>query len=555
MRDLYATTMQLVHVDTDSAFDVAVDRALAWSFQHIGRQPPDLRENSRGTSHDGRTGLAQVEWWSQLDRPHRVLDVRLRHPDSEDRGLTWLATTTISESEGRTRATVRLERGSNIAVLKPWSIELRAPSLVTALMRPPLLASAGTLELAPGPRTIESADAPSLVSDVLKDPERALPVLVLSHDLPVALAAMIARSIAGLGQVVRGSSDSADEAINDILKHEGFAIPPDGMRLFWPGYGVPNERLRHPYWTQTQVERSRLPKSASLVDQLMKLLAPISTGRVPVDPAVMLARRYALQRSREEARQRPRRVERAEAISVGVKRQLDADLARAKLELDETTKERDHAEERADAAEANELATIEEALEDKDRVTELGKRISVLEAENAGLRANVRALTTYDDADEAVGREAEGPPTQLSTWDEIATNLPLLDGPGFKLTERALACADGKSRYPDPGSMWLALLKLEQLGRAYNELGGELGRQFEKFAFEYAGLNVALHDSTYKDDSSFTFEGETHQRLPHVKIDDAKSPNAVGRIYFAIDGSGKRLIVDWFGTKPDRPTT
>jgi len=103
--------------------------------------------------------------------------------------------------------------------------------------------------------------------------------------------------------------------------------------------------------------------------------------------------------------------------------------------------------------------------------------------------------------------------------------------------------------------MWRALRALERVGRRYNELGAELGMRFEDFATEQGGIEVALQDSTYEDACFFEFEGVEYSRLPHVKIDDAKAPNEVGRIYFALDPDRSRLIVDWFGTKPDRPMT
>jgi hypothetical protein len=39
-----------------------------------------------------------------------------------------------------------------------------------------------------------------------------------------------------------------------------------------------------------------------------------------------------------------------------------------------------------------------------------------------------------------------------------------------------------------------------------------------------------------------------------VKVDDHTAPTEVGRIYFALDTSRRRLVVDFFGVKADRPS-
>jgi hypothetical protein len=102
--------------------------------------------------------------------------------------------------------------------------------------------------------------------------------------------------------------------------------------------------------------------------------------------------------------------------------------------------------------------------------------------------------------------------------------------------------------------MWRSLRALERIGRLYNEMGAELGVRFDQFAAEQEGLTIALKDRSYEN-CWFEYDGDWYERVPHVKIDDAKSPNEAGRIYFALDSEGKRIIVDWFGTKPDRPET
>jgi hypothetical protein len=47
---------------------------------------------------------------------------------------------------------------------------------------------------------------------------------------------------------------------------------------------------------------------------------------------------------------------------------------------------------------------------------------------------------------------------RLTLWEGVAEHLPALDGPGFRLTELALECADGKPRYPYPDGLEVGVL-------------------------------------------------------------------------------------------------
>jgi hypothetical protein len=48
---------------------------------------------------------------------------------------------------------------------------------------------------------------------------------------------------------------------------------------------------------------------------------------------------------------------------------------------------------------------------------------------------------------------------------------------------------------------------------------------------------------------TFEFDGRTYSRLPHLKLGDYRSPNEVGRVYFAMDSDSERFIVDHVGLK------
>jgi hypothetical protein len=264
---------------------------------------------------------------------------------------------------------------------------------------------------------------------------------------------------------------------------------------------------------------------------------------------------------RERARRERHKV--AEALQAaqdaqGVIKEADGlrhQLAAVEKQCVEVENERDSALDRAETAARDELKIVEESLAIEQRSTVLGERVAKLQSENDALREAFKTVATYKSSElpEDTEDELNALPDDVSTWKEVALHLPELSGPGFVLTPQAEACADdNNNRYPHPQTMWTTLRSLEEVGRAYNELGAELGKRFELFAQEVGALDVALQDSSYTE-HLFEFEGREYSRLPHVKIDDAKSPNEVGRIYFALDPDQNRLIVDWFGTKPDRP--
>lgn len=570
MRDIYATTMQLVHIAGGDAFEVACERAIEWAWR-IDAAPPDLAEQAAGTlPEDAQPDETVVSWWSVIEGPARALELRLRHPDSTEETLTWLATITISDIEGATRATVRLERGASVHILRPWNLELRAPALVLDFMRTPLLAYAGSLELSANPRALSSSEVGDFVADVLKADGRALPVLVVSSSVHQPFVELLARALGGLAQVVRAEDHATDTSLSEVLGGSGYVVPRGGLRLYWPGFGSEAEPRRHPYWTSAEIRQGR-ERGRSVVKRLMNLLAPISTGRVPTDPGVLRARREWLRaglvegRKREAAqRERVRRERRkvAEALKAaqdaqGVMKQADRlrhQLAAVEKQCVEVEDERDSALDRAETAARDELKIVEESLAIEQRSTALGERVAKLQSENDALREAFKTVSTYQSSElaEDIEDELNALPDDVSTWKEVAIHLPELSGPGFVLTPQAEACAGEDNRYPHPETMWTTLRSLEGVGRAYNELGAELGKRFELFAQEVGGLDVALQDSSYSE-HLFEFEGREYSRLPHVKIDDAKSPNEVGRIYFALDPDQSRLIVDWFGTKPDRP--
>lgn len=562
MRNLYATSLQLVHIAGGDAFEIACERGMRWAWR-VGGEAPDLSEQPSGNVGAGKQGEETVVSWVSLGSDSaRSLEIQLRHPDSTDSTVRWEASVAITKVGATTTATVRLGLEATVYSLRPLRLSLRAPSLIPGLMQAPLRAYAGPMELESGARVLDATEARGLTKDALGAEGRALPILVVSSDVDTQVSNDLARGLAGLAQVIRARDRSADAALRVSLAPSGFTVPRGGLRLFWPGFGSEEQSERQPYWTAAQLRKGGRG-GGTVVNQLMQMLGPISAVRVPADPGVLIARqeslreRQQLQREREQAQHERARHQREEAKRAKEEAQRlargdEARFARKRLVeveslLELAEKERDEADARSKASEEAELTALEEAVG-------YSERVESLEAEVSALQKNLETFQRFDGLEEGGKLEEDTLPESIDSWEEVAANLDDLEGPGFFITDRARACANGKSRYPDPNAIWQSLRGLERTGRAFNEMGADLGVRFDQFALEHGSITVALKDRTY-DGHWFEFEGRSFSRLPHVKVDDAKPANEVGRIYFAIDKDGKRVIVDWFGTKPDRPET
>lgn len=133
------------------------------------------------------------------------------------------------------------------------------------------------------------------------------------------------------------------------------------------------------------------------------------------------------------------------------------------------------------------------------------------------------------------------------TWDEVGPEIIELESDAFQLTDR-LKGSLGGNPYPYPDRMFEHVQKLSRIAEVYRERRGDLGNRLSDFAMAQEGIEIALTDSNLKI-SALRHPGVTEQLFakPHVKVDDAKSPDKVGRIYFALDSANLRFVVDHIG--------
>ena len=131
------------------------------------------------------------------------------------------------------------------------------------------------------------------------------------------------------------------------------------------------------------------------------------------------------------------------------------------------------------------------------------------------------------------------------TWDQAPGKYLALCGSHILLTDRAKRLLE-KNAYPDCSRMFQFFQSLASLAETYHSNRGQVGERLATFALSEFGIEIALFDKRY-DGVTIEHEGRRFEVGPHVKVDDFKSPDTCGRIYFSLDSERFRFIVDHVG--------
>lgn len=137
-------------------------------------------------------------------------------------------------------------------------------------------------------------------------------------------------------------------------------------------------------------------------------------------------------------------------------------------------------------------------------------------------------------------------PPMVTTWKEFADRADELEGTYLALTDH---CKNGLlgNDYFSPSRMWTFAAKLSEAARRRRAAGWNVDGRIATWITETVGIEVALTDSNLPS-TEFLFQERELSWEPHVKVDDAKDDlTRCGRIYFAIDDDGGRLVVNHIG--------
>lgn len=366
-----------------------------------------------------------------------------------------------------------------------------------------------------------------------------LPLLLIDAGGGAALKLgyQVASELAGLVAVAQ-IDRSLRRTINDSLYSRiGCDVPFSGGLLIYPDspdpqvLAITGAEIREG-WTDPD------PYSHNaLVQKLMRTVAPLSVAAVGPNTLYQRATRaraadeFAARHLELEARQERVREAQSDSEAITALNALVSELRSENSSL---------------KAEADEYAQMYD-----DALAQSDADLTQLRDENAQLR---RERWKPGTASEAAGHApADAPELEILDLAPLAEFLTRVTGGAVVFTEAAHGSWKD-STYPFPDKMRDGLVDLAEAALAYREAGGAVGDRLPDWYYQLWQTPMSMLDEalTRKKLKYFEFEGQTHDRTPHLKLDDHTSPDRVGRVYFAVDGdceAGPRFIVDHVGTK------
>lgn len=206
--------------------------------------------NGEYRAEDGSTGTWSRHRADDGDRSWTLL--RLDERSAEGRHVAAYISTT--ETDERVLVYATIEVGSDESGVRIVEADSRCPRVVREVLNRFGPWNHGDTRLQGRVQVLGFGGGAGFADD-LTDPERTVPIVVVSEDgddvvLP-RLDEKLAYDLAGLANVVRVDADAA-WGITDVVGRS-LSCFDGGVRLYWPGLTVLSDPYRHPVWTANRL--------------------------------------------------------------------------------------------------------------------------------------------------------------------------------------------------------------------------------------------------------------------------------------------------------------
>lgn len=350
--EILRVAAQLDGEDFPTSLDAARRGILTWAKNRIGELPPEAwKFEEFDLPRGGRNGSAVRILTDKMDL------WALRAEDLNG-GRVWTTEVVIGGNrDERPFFSLRLIASTREG---EFDIEPAVPGLVRQLLEAPGLVRGGRT-LGDTPRRVENENGAEDLCDHLEDPERKLPIFVVTipdaADAPLIDDSMIAKSTSGIARVVQIPSDLTWVLTRRFGKFR--SVFGGAVRAYMPGFSAVDDPYRHRLFLADHLTSAEGPELCAA--WLRKTAADLSVtntrlGRSVLDFTSVRAASRRLQKSALQDREAPD----AELLTTATElvESLEEQIEEKEKEVDSYIEVSEEAEDRAKAAEQENRALL-----------------------------------------------------------------------------------------------------------------------------------------------------------------------------------------------------
>jgi hypothetical protein len=514
---------------TKSSYDVALECLARWLTFLAGEEVEAstlAASGSRELRPSNQYNTKSARWEVAGSEVIRAVRLEIRDRDGRT-GESFFTRVTVGNNDSGETVRVSMAREFPTTWLTPVpAADIRQPRIVSILLDEKRLVLAVEGQAQDGRYLqIRTDDEVDELIAALKKGTRLPIFLIHTRTLPAQAAARSAAAkLVGLVRVV--TLDLRSARLLDVGM-PGFAPPYAGARLVWSDCSVPTHLF--------DSESINGADNDWLRRELTRRVAPISALSRRGDDDFRRARQAELAAHRKLSQARVQEAEDAgdeSAQIVALRQQLGSLQEEVKIWEDAVTQAEESLAEMRTQAER--VPFLEQRVEQLNSIL-IAPPAAAAEASNVDLWESLPNLTTGSELTAA----------------ELYLQLEDLSERHIVFTNRA-STSWKKSKYPYPEEMKDALVKLARVAVTLYDGKDRVMPHLDEWIHTEFELRVALNDEVVERTPKlhrFTFEGSVHNRTPHVKVRDGVALQHVGRIHFALDTEGARIIVDHVGVK------
>lgn len=472
-------------------------------------------QEAKWTYPDGREADLRFE---SLALGARTLKTwTIREPVPTGRFSTAL---TLGEQPGEVAVAVVLQAAGDGTALAPAEFDTHCPRVVREIIALPIEWRFGESDVTGEPLKLRGLPGGSKLSELIGDPRRSLPIVVVSEQSSLGPHGLIlypnlddrlAEELAPLARIIRADTQASWQLTK--LRGREWSCFNGAVRLYWPRVRPESNPYDHPLWTPTSL-LARDQSTAAAAEQLRRRLR----GTLHEISAFTVFEPSWFEVLRDAAR-------RAEIESRFEEAQESGDLWEYAQDL------------------GNEIDALKADLKAKQE-------------ENDELRSRLWRFehpSEFVPADEAAP-VAETPPVVETIAEAVShagTLWPddLLFGPEVNDGVQGLALDAGP---PDKVLDYLeALAELATTCRQEGSLGNSPEKWLEARNVTATRESDSIRRNSRERDKRTWGDGTSRRFFDlHLKPTDNTSPDRCVRIYFEFDAGIGKVIVGWVGRHP-----